>query len=153
MANDPMGYAPTKEKHKELAEATGNAAFVGLACGLCVAVVATRSIQAGDEVLPRNTRCISTFFVLLGSLHWLHRHAQAARTSSWQSAPLKDHVLRRIAVRLAAPAELCEASRSALIQESRTDAKHEHETRRRTRKHERVCASLLREQTYERASL
>ena len=51
MANDPVGYAPTKEKYKELAEATGNAAFVGLACGLCVAVVATRSIQAGEEVL------------------------------------------------------------------------------------------------------
>ena len=65
MANDPVGYAPTKEKYKELAEATGNAAFVGLACGLCVAVVATRSIQAGEEVLPHKTRCISAFFVLL----------------------------------------------------------------------------------------
>ena len=96
-----------------------------------------------EQVLPRNSRCISALFMLLGALHWLHRHAQAVRTSSWQSAPLKDHVLRRIAVRLAAPAEHCEPSRTALIQESRTDAKHEHETRRRTRKQERVCARGL----------
>lgn len=51
MANDPIGYVSTKEAYKQLAATKGNAAFVNVVCALCVAIVATRPIQAGNEVL------------------------------------------------------------------------------------------------------
>ena len=51
MANDPIGYVSTKEAYKQLAATKGNAAFVNVVCALCVAIVATRPIQAGKEVL------------------------------------------------------------------------------------------------------